>query len=189
MKCYTWREGELTCGIEVRNDENLGIIILLAEEASRRRQKKVRRCPENPAEVKNDRIYNAHPVKITSSLGKQKDFFALAKPNDDTDPRILVRVDTKWVHLRTSVGTWETVAGAPEDLVIGSGFHGGSKRRVGAWCDGLILMSPGDVVCIIPEGEHRTPLFALFYAEKDGLGSMLFNDYRQIVADNRGEPI
>ena len=187
MKCYTWRKGELTCGIEVRNDENLGIIILLAEESLRRSQEKVRRLPERPAEVKNDRIYNAHPVKI-SPLGTQMDFFALAKPNDDSDPRLLVRVDTKWVYTRLKIGTWETVAGAPEDLVIGYGLYDGSKQ-IGVWRDGLILMSPGDVVCITPEGEHRTPLFALFYEEKSGVGSMPFNDYCQIVADNRGEPI
>ena len=188
MKCYTWRKGELACGIKIRNDENLGIIIFLAEEGPRRGQEKVRRFPERPAEVKNDRIYNAHPVKITGSLRTQRDFFALAKPNDENDQRVLVRVDTKWVHLRASVGSWETVAGAPEDLVIGYGFHRRPKH-VGAWRDGLILMSPGDVVRIIPEGEHRTPFFALFYEEKNGVGSMPFNDYCQIVADNRGEPI
>ena len=187
MKCYTWRKGELTCGIEVRNDENLGIIIFLAEEGLRRWQEKVRRCPENPVEVKNDRIYNAHPVKITSDLGKQRDFFALAKPNDDSDPRILVRVDTKWVHTRTSVGSWETAAGAPEDLVIGYGFHGSSRRPAGGWHDGLILMSPGDVIRIIPETAHRVDIFALFYEEKNGVGSMRFDDYCQIVADNGGE--
>ena len=176
MKCYTWRKGELTCGIEVRNDKNLGIIIFLAEAAPGRRQKKVRRCPERPAEVKNDRIYNAHPVKITSYLGEQRDFFTLAKPNDDSDPRILVRVDTKWVYTRATIGSWETVAGAPEDLVVGAGFHGGSKQ-VAVWRDGLILMSPGDVIRIMPESAHRFDAFALFYAEKDGVGSMPFDDY------------
>ena len=188
MKCYTWRKGELTCGIEVRNDENLGIIILLAEEVPGRRQEKVRRFPERPAEVKNDRIYNGHPVKITSYLGTQRDFYTLAKPNDDSDPRILVRVDTKWVYTRATIGFWETVTGAPEDLVIGCGFHGRSKQ-LACWRDGLILMSPRDVIRIMPEGAHRIDTFALFYEEKNGVGSMPFNDYCQIVADNGDEPI
>ena len=188
MKCYTWRKGELTCGIEVRNDENLGIIICLTEKAPGRRQEKVRRFPERPAEVKSDRIYNAHPVRITSYLGEQRDFFTLAKPSDNNDQRILVRVDTKWAYARAGIGNWETVVGTPENLVIGLGFYP-SVKQVGVWRDGLILMSPGDVVRIIPEGRHRTPFFALFYEEKNGVGSMPFNDYCQIVADNRGEPI
>ena len=188
MKCYTWRQGEITCGIEVRSDENLGIIIFLAEEGPGRWNEKVRRFPESPAEVKDDRIYKTHPVKITSSLGTQRDFFALAKPNDDSDQRILVRVDTKWVYTRGTTGKWETVKGAPKDLVIGYGAHGISKR-IGCWRDGLILMSPGDVACVTPEGGHKTELFALFYEEKNGVGSMPFNDYSQIVANNEGEPI
>ena len=175
MKCFTWHLGEITQGITV-ND--VGIIIFGTD--GTRRCEKVRCFPENPAEINEGLITEAHPVKGESSLGN--DFYMLAKPEhtDLDDSRILVRILTKWIYARATIGTWETVTGSPENLVIGLGFHGTSKQ-VGCWRDGLVMMSHGDVVKIVPEGGHRTDIFALL-CDENGVQSMSFNDFIATMA-------
>ena len=182
MKAYTWIGGGIEDGIAVQKDERFGPVVFLGEEGRGRRYEKVGLFRKNPAEVQGDRVHSAHPVKITVRRGTEKEqsFFTLAKPRDARDNRTLVRIDTSWVYTRGTTGRWEAVRGNPEDLVAGYGAHG-AAGRIGSWDDGLIVMSPGDVVRVKPEGGHKTQAFALICSE-DGVETMPFEEYESSAA-------
>lgn len=183
MKCYTFSGGRVSKGIAVREDSKLGLVVFLGEEGRGRRYEKVGLFRKNPAEVKDGRVYKAHPVKITINRGtdRERSFFTLAEPNNGNDRRVLVRINTQWVYTRNTAGSWKAVKGEPQDLVVGYGAHG-IAGRIGNWDDGLVLMSPGDVIRVKPEGGYKTKPYALFYDSKKGLQCMPFEDYENMSA-------
>lgn len=171
MKCYTWHRAEVTRGIAVDSD---GILILGGE---MRGYEKVRCFPKKPAEIDNGFIYEAHPIKKRTT--SKKDYLMLARPTE-IDARVLVRINTRWIqNHRTEAGSWKSVRGTPETLMVGYGYLGMSFRNLG-WCDGLVTMLPGDVIKITPAGGRKTAYYALFYDE-DGVQSMSYKDYFAIT--------
>jgi hypothetical protein len=92
MKCYTFSGGSLSEGIAVVEDERLGMVVFLGEQGRGRRYEKVGLFCKNPAEVKDGKVHEAHPVKITVNRNteKERSFFVLAKPNNGKDQRVLV---------------------------------------------------------------------------------------------------
>lgn len=185
MKCFTFHHRVLSPGIAVQSDNRMGIVVYLGEEGRGRRYQKVGLFHRSPAEVVDGRVFEAHPVKFTlpATEGKpERVFWTLAMPTNDEDQRVLVRVNTSQVYTRDSVGGWSGVKGKPPTLIVGHGAHG-DAGRIGTWDDGLVLMSPGDVLRVKPEGGYKTPAFALIYDEK-GLRSMPFEDYEGITASD-----
>ena len=171
MKCFTWRRGEISEGIAVSDTD--ADVVILGDKG--RYCKRVRLFPKNPAEVHDGLIHKAHPIKGAAELATE-DFYVLAKPdNGEGERRTLIRILTEWTRTRSTMGVWEIASGSPKELVIGTGFRGCS-RRVGSWRDGLVLMSPGDVIKVVPEGGYKTETFALFYDES-GVQSVPFGDY------------
>lgn len=166
MYCYTWHRGEVVQGIAVNSEG----IIILGEEG--RCLEKVRCFPNNPPEVQNGFIYEAHPLKKTVD---ENDYFMFAKPDDADDTRVLVRILTEWVSTRSTMGSWESLSGSAENLIVGYGFRGES-RSIGCWSDGLVMMLPSDVIKITPEGGYKTEIYTLFYDES-GVHSMQFDEY------------
>jgi len=163
MKCYTFSSGRVSEGIAVHEDSNLGLVVSLGEEGRGRRYEKVGLFRKNPAEVKDGRIYEAHPVKVTINRGtdKEKSFYVLAKPNNGSE-RVLVRIN---------VGNWD------DGLVI---MSSGDVIR---WDDSPVIMYPGDVIRVInPEGGYKTNPYALFYNSEKGLQCMPFEDYENVSA-------
>ena len=159
MKCYTWKFGKVTHGIEIETDPSLGLIISLGEDGrgEGRYHEKVELCRKSPPEIEKGLIYNAHPVEIVTNLKMQYAYYyMLAKPDNCQDPRILVRINTKWIFTRGTHGRWKTIAGAPKDLMLGYGARDIVIQRQATWAEGLVLLAPGDAVCITPEGGHRT---------------------------------
>ena len=185
MKCYTWELGEVTSGIQVEEDENLGIVIPLGSEGrgGGRYLEKVELFQKDPPEIKEGRIFDAHPVKIVTELEKHKHYHKLAKPPDSSNNgRILVRINTRWVFTRGTHGKWESLAGSPKDLMVGYGSRDIVTQRSATWSDGLILLSPGDAVCITPEGGYKVELYVVFY-DKDGVvHDLLLSEYRSRFA-------
>ena len=90
MKCFTWCLGEVTHGIKVAHTD----IVVLGTEGMRRCEK-VRCFPENPAEIVDGTIMEAHPVKGRSTTGES--FYVLAKPEniDHEDERVLDHEDER----------------------------------------------------------------------------------------------
>lgn len=188
MKCFTFSGGRVSEGIGVLTDSKLGLVVFLGEEGRGRRYEKVGLFRKNPAEVKDGRVYEAHPVRITINRGteQEKSFYVLAKPDNGKDQRVLVRVNTYWVYTRNTAGSWKAVKGAPQNMVVGYGAHG-IAGRIGNWDDGLVLMSPGDVIHVRPEGGHKTEPYALFYDTEKGVQCMPFKDYESMSASAAAE--
>lgn len=180
MKCYTWHHGRLTSGIEIERNKSLGVIVSLGSKGhgGGRVHEKVELYRKNPPEIENSYIYNAQPLKITSN------YYMLAKPDSIDDSRVLVRIKTRWIYARGSHGGWETIAGASKNLMIGYGAHGTSIQRAATWCEGLVLFTPGDAVCIIPSGGYRVEQYALFCNES-GIHHATFGDYEKRHLNSR----
>ena len=159
MKCYTWKHGKVTPGIEIETDPSLGIIISLGEEGrgEGRYHEKVELFRKSPPEIEKGLIDNAHPVEIVTNLkAPYANYYMLAKPDNCQDPRILVRINTQWIYTRGTHGRWKTIAGKPKNLMLGYGARERIIQRNATWYDGLVLLAPGDAVCITPEGGHKT---------------------------------
>ena len=136
------------------------------------------RLKGNPPDIENGFIYKAYPVKITSN------YYMLAKPDSTDDPRVLVRIKTRWIYTRKSYGEWETLAGTPQNLMVGSGVHGLIARSKAQWYEGLVLLAPGDAVCITPEGANEVERYVLLCPES-GIHHISFSDYRSQIANKR----
>ena len=200
MKCYTWKFGKVTHGIEIETDPSLGLIISLGEDGrgEGRYHEKVELCRKSPPEIEpeiekgriydvyngliynvyNGLIYNAHPVEIVANLKRNRHYYMLVKPDNCQDPRILVRINTGWIFASGTHGRWKTIAGAPEDLVLGYGARDIVIQRKATWYDGLVLLAPGDAVYIIPEGASERERYVVSCNE-NGIQDMLFSDYRR----------
>ncbi|MFA5886229.1 MAG: hypothetical protein WC863_00435 [Patescibacteria group bacterium] len=188
MRTYFWNRGSLIPGISVTKDDKLGFIVYLGEDGRGRRYEKVGLLRNNPAEIIDGKIFEAHPVRITVGKGtdKERNFFVLAKSIDNADPRVIVHVNTECVYTRDTVGKWTMKVGAPETIVKAYGAHG-IAGRIGNWDDGLILMKPGDVLEIRPEGGHKVDSYALFFDAEGILTSMVWKDYEAMQAISGGE--
>ena len=183
MKCFTVNGESLHAGIYTTQDEKLGTIIFLGESGRGRQYQKVALFRKAPAETDKDGvIFNAHPIKITPDKTKEdKFFYVLAKPNNENDNRVLVRIDTGVVYTRGAYGTWNTKAGEPITLIKGMGAHGDAGRTA-QWEDGLVVMKPGDVVKVVPDGGYKTGTYALFFNPSGVLSFMAWEDYEAMTA-------
>jgi hypothetical protein len=189
MKVYTVSgDCRLQEGIQTTKDEKFGQIVFLGESGRGRTYQKVGLFKKNPAVV-NDKglILNTHPVKITPDKEKPEKFFVvLAKPEgNQNDDRVLVRINTDVVYTRGCVGRWETISGQPQDLVKGQGAHGDAGRTA-QWYDGLVVMKPGDVIKVIPDGGYKTGVYALFFEDKK-LTLLPCEEYEAMTAQVEGK--
>lgn len=186
MRTFTWKGGRLVKGIKLVSDDRLGQVVFLGEAGRGRRWEKVALGRRNPADVVNGRVYKAHPVKITlpaKDKKPEKSFFVLEKPRSENGGGVvLVRVNTSWCYTKNSRGFWTTVAGEPETLISGYGAHG-IAGRIGNWDDGLVVMRPGDVLRVKPEGGHKTVAYALWLPEGgDTPQTATWKDYENLQA-------
>jgi len=188
MKCYTVNGESLNAGISTIKDEKLGTVIFLGESGRGRQYQKVALFRKGPAYAdEKGVIMDAHPIKITPDKTKEERFFyVLAKPNNSGDNRVLVRINTGVVYTRGANGRWETIAGEPLTLIKGYGAHG-LAGRTASWDDGLVVMKPGDVVKVIPDGGYKTGVYALFFDQAGMLSFMSLDDYEAMTAATSAE--
>ena len=78
---------------------------------------------------------------------------------------------------------WATVVGTPENLMVGCGAHGTAIQRAATWRDGLVLLAPGDVVCIKPTGSPLKMEKYVLICDEDGIHHTTFRDYESQIAD------
>lgn len=164
MDCFTFYEGKIIPGIALEVDRKLGPVVKLGEKGWGRRYAKIPFYRNNPAEIVGGKIRQAHPVKIDikeTSTGK-KAFYALAKPNNINDSRILLRINTQWIPEPKTYGGWAIKKNEPDLIISGYGAHG-KDGELGGWLDSLVILSHGDEVYIKPEGGLKTPEFSVCY--------------------------
>lgn len=189
MRCFTFDGGKVSVGLNLTTDPKLGQVVFLGESGRGRHYEKVALCRRNPAEVVSGKVIEANPKKITleAKEGKpEKSFYVLEKPRNGDDGRVLVRVNTSWCYTKNSCGSWSTVEGQPETLIVGFGAHG-DAGRIGNWDDGLVVMRPGDVLKVRPEGGHKTQPWALWVNEKGEVETVTWKDWENLKALEQAE--
>ncbi len=181
MKCYTWERGTVEVGVVLRDDEKLGKVVFLGEEGRGRRYEKIGMSRRNPAEVINNKVIEAVPVKITlpAKEGKpEKAFYILERPQSEA-ASVLIRVSTRWCYTRGSCGSWSALAGAPEALISGHGAHG-DAGRIGSWDDGLVILKPGDALRVRPEGGYKVEPYVLWLNPDGEPQTSTVNDWENL---------
>lgn len=188
MKAYTFRSGSLTEGINVTNDEKFGKIIFLGEEGRGRRYEKISLARHSPARIVDGKILEAIVVPITIKRGtpQEKTFHVLEAPHrPDADGRVLVRINTSYTYTRDTAGTWKVMEGDAQTIIKGYGAHG-AAGRIGNWDDGLVVMKPGAVIRVKPEGGYKSQPYALYF-ENGSLQCMDWNEYEVLQAIKSGD--
>ena len=195
MRCFTSSVGGLKDDIEVVQDERLGEVVFLGEEGRGRRYEKVALGRRNPPPVEDcaDRwrihcrrvVRRCQPAVIRGKArreGEEPPKFYILESERKEDDRFLVRINTRACYTRASVGRWRVVSGKPETLIEGYGAHG-DAGRIGRWYDGLVVMSPGDVLEVIPEGGHKTEPYMLVH-QGGRLEQMSVPDWKACSVDD-----
>lgn len=193
MRCFTSTVGGLREGIEVVRDDRLGDVIFLGEEGRGRRWEKVALGKRNPPPVEDCadqwRIHcrrvvcRCQPAVIRGRArreGEEPPRFYILEREHKEDDRFLVRVLTRACYTRASVGHWRVVSGKPETLIEGYGAHG-DAGRIGRWYDGLVVMHPGDVLEVTPEGGYKVEPYVLVH-QGDRLEQMSVDDWSRLCA-------
>ncbi len=185
MKTYTYSRGSLSDGISVVQDEKFGPVVFLGEEGRGRRYEKISVSRKAPAEIVDNKIFEAEPTKITLSAGEgksEKTFFVLSnskiKRNDEA---VFIRINTEGTYTRNTIGCWETMKGDPETVILGNGAYG-DAGRIGRWDDGLVIMRPGDALKVTLSGGYKFRPKALFFDDKNNLTTMDFEEWKALRA-------
>lgn len=194
MRCFTSTVSGLKEGIDLVRDERLGDVVFLGEEGRGRRYEKVALGRRNPPPVEEcaDQwrihcrrvVLRCQPAVIRGKArreGEEPPKFYILEREGREDDRVLVRVCTRACYTRASVGHWRVVSGKPETLVEGHGAHG-DAGRIGRWADGLVVMHPGDVLQVQPEGGYKVEPYVLAHVG-GRLEQMPVPDWDRICAD------
>jgi len=182
MKTFSFVGGRVVPGIETKNDARFGPIVFLGEEGRGRQFEKIGLDRHDPADVIEGRVLECVPktIPIASPRPGGPDKFPVlgksgGKPDDQ---RILVRVNTCGCYTKNTSGSWRVIRGDPLVLVKGYGAEG-LAGRCGSWDDGLIVMSPGDILHVKRHGGYKTPPHALVCGP-NGLEAVDWADYEQL---------
>lgn len=164
MRAFQYHCGKITEGLTLFEDARLGDVVFLGEKGRGRRYEKVALHKKAPPEI-HERggvkiIESCHPVRFKTK-GGDRTFYVLAGEKRP-DNRVLVRINTQCTYTRGTEGRWKIVDGKSEELAKGWGAHG-DAGRIGSWGDGLVLMHPGSVVKVTPEGGYKCSEYALMY--------------------------
>jgi hypothetical protein len=187
-KSYTWNRGNVIEGIFLINQDKVPLIFL-GEEGRGRRYEKIALGHKNAPQVSGNAVLDAKAVKITLPArdGKPERPFYILQQADKGDP-LLIRICTQWTYTKGSIGSWETVSGNPENIVVGHGAHG-TAGRVGRWADGLVRMQAGDAIKITPEGGYKTQIYCLWIDENGIPQTETWQDYEYRLAIEQADPI
>lgn len=187
MKTYSFVHGSLFEGIALTPDEKFGPVVFLGEIGRGRRYEKVALSRKNPPEVRENKVFDAEPVKIVVPARDNKSeqiFWVLAKPQKSDDGSVLVRINTEGTYTRNTGGGWKAITGSPETVVSGYGAYG-DAGRIGNWDDGLVIMRLGDVLRVKRSGGHKNRPDALYFNEKGVLDVADFEEWQALTAMNQ----
>lgn len=159
MKCYTFSAGELSEGIVVPEKDLSFSVLTFGRSCSRSayrffstkcdilagsRIEEVQLLTEKPPEVKEGVLHEAECV-----FSKNEDLIGLRKAEREKDNRVLVHINTRETYSSSLSGCWKILE---EDkcmnAIVTTGVYNISLNIKTEWEDGLVIMSPGGVVCI-----------------------------------------
>lgn len=159
MHCYTSTFNGLVRGI-VFVQEPEGGALYLGEDGPRRHRLKVPFCRTTPPQqsAQEQAGYSMRKVRDVTPIeafrareGRPPVKHWVLARSSGKDIRVLVRIKTLASFTPYTEGRWETVDGTPEELAKGWGAHG-AGGVMGTWDDGLVVMAPGDILRVHPEG-------------------------------------
>src|SRR5690606_37662738 len=170
MKTYTWRQGRLAEGLELREVERFGPALVLGERGRGRWEEIVTLDRRSSPVVTNGRVLDceARTIALPARDGRPERKFVVltAATENPSSLAALVRVDTQWVYTRGSRGHVEILHGDVQVVARGNGAHG-IAGRIGSWDDVLLIIPPGGEILIRPEGRRKTTAYRL-WVDTDG---------------------
>jgi len=152
MRCFTVSPGVLAngiCGVDGTNPVDM--CICLGDCADSGHLSLLPVFPKNPPDIFAEgdgifKILDAHPVQP-----KGCEYFALAKPCNVLDERILIRV----THCEATVKLGSSVE-------VGFGFGVGNKDVLSTcWYDSVRILTPGTALFLRTSGGETTETYAL----------------------------
>jgi hypothetical protein len=155
MKCFTYFKGRIETGIQVDDDDVLGQVVKLGDKSS---FVKVPLSAQRLPLMKDGRLIQASPTFRINQSGKT----CYLERATYTTSQYLVRINTKGVGVVNGFGTWHAVGRDIEQLATITMSYGW-KEYPSRWTDSLVLMSPGNVVRVKPEGCREGKHIALIY--------------------------
>lgn len=168
MKCFTISHGQLTTGIATVRGPLSDSAVCVGECGKDKCMEVIPFFHLNPPEVTEGRVNQAHPVQPRNNK-----FFTLAKPRNEKDERILVRV----MHY-----DWSVMKGSATE--IGFGFGVSNEDAVSAyWYDSVLVLTPGTVLFLKAQCDTAHE-YALEFADS---GVMKLMRRKSLVAKMRQE--
>lgn len=171
MPAFTWKNGELTPGIQVKKVDGR-LVIEFGEPGAGRILTHAQVIGINPVIQENedddmlsllDPNHSGPQVVLEAGvaiLNEEKKLCAL-KATEKPEPRaFLVRVNTQRWYRRGTNGVTQVHRGSPTLVTSGKGAHG-AAGRVSSWVDELIVLREGDVLYIECEGDKANRQFVL----------------------------
>lgn len=168
MKTYTWRQGRLAEGLELREVERFGPSVVLGERGRGRWEEVITLDRKSPPVIANGRVLDceARTIALPARDGRPERKFVVLAATESPSSSALVRVSTEWVYTRGSRGRVEVLHGDVQVIARGYGAHG-AAGRCGSWEDVLLVVPPGGEIFIRPEGGYKTTAYRL-WVEADG---------------------
>jgi hypothetical protein len=143
MRCYAWIDGALQEGIELAD----GTALILGTQSEQGNPVRIPLHKRNPAELTHLRISNSYPFWVNPQSGEP--FLTFAQPHEkhENDTKTLLHVSTLSGVNHDIQGFWKGVKGHPKTLLVGIGA---TQKK--SWKEGLVVLEPGDVLRVRPEG-------------------------------------
>src|SRR5690606_11931484 len=130
MKTYTWRQGRLAEGLELREVERFGPSIVLGERGRGRWEEVITLDRKSPPVITNGRVLDceARTIALPARDGRPERKFVVLTASETPSSSALVRVSTEWVYTRGSRGRVEVMHGDVQIIARGYGAHGAAGR-------------------------------------------------------------
>jgi len=137
-----------------------------------------------PPAVKSGKVFEATLVALPNTKKRTPEdpsiFYVLGLSKDDADTRILVRINTEGRYKEGAIGAYPK---GEDELPHGWGKHTGPDGEGESfWHDGLVVMVPGDVLPVQPEGGAPEDVIGLYYDSKRGLCIVPVAEYQRLAA-------
>lgn len=172
MKCFSWKSGRVSEGIELIDGGAFGACVSLGERGRGRHQEVVTLDRRRPPDHDGVLVYHAE-FRGYEAGGKLR--VSLTAPAVDTRQAqpvystrrncALVRASTEHVYTRGASGRIGKLTGTHASILTsGHGAHG-DAGRLGTWGDYLILLGPAERVELKPDGGYKSEWWVVMWQD------------------------
>lgn len=185
MRLITFKKGRIQEGIKVKPvaGQSFGILLGWKDGSEDRPAQDCLRpvllSSQNPPEVKEGRIFSTAIQNVVGENNCQT--YILTKPinggpHKKRNNKTLVRINTFYPYFENEQaipfgGDWTISKGNPK--IIASASGGENKQ---SWTDDLVLMSPGDIICISYHRQGFNSCFLAYEPSDKGSSSVACHD-------------